>query len=163
MPEFLEDMIDLCFKSVAAEGRRLLGTEATRMLEGAVDAVRRLVIVQYVLMSACFLWAASFLASGLLVAAHWDQVHGHDFPPELIFSVATWLVSSVVLAVSVRRSLWMRALGAARKATQAVPEAPLTESQIAAIVERTVRTQVGKIVGEEIRSALRSERAGEVS
>ena len=98
-------MIEVCLKTAASEGRRILGAEAVRVLENVVDGLRRLVIIQYVVMCACFLWASSFLGSGWIMTARWEAVRAHEWPPELVFTLSVWAASTVVLAISVQRSI----------------------------------------------------------
>ncbi len=108
MKGFLEQILQIALEGAYDEGSRFLKVKtfgvALRMLNG----VRRLLILQYVLIVACFLCAMSTFAAAFLLFDQYQTMHTFALEPKLLFALAVMGVSSFVLWLTVRESAWIR-------------------------------------------------------
>jgi hypothetical protein len=115
MERVIEIFFDQFLKEILGEGERRFKLHAFSACLEAIRGIRRLFIVVYLLCFACFLSALSFFATGYLAVEQWKSSEPDWLDARLLFCAAVWIVSTGLLALTVRESKWSGAFGLKEK------------------------------------------------
>jgi hypothetical protein len=115
MERVIEIFFDQFLKEIIGEGERRIKLQAFSACLEAVRGIRRLFIVVYLLCFACFLSALSFFATGYLAAEQWKSSEPDWLDARLLFCAGIWIVSTGLLALTVREKKWSGAFGLREK------------------------------------------------
>ena len=111
MRDLIEKFLGCYFKLFLQDAKNYLGLKAVSFALRILQGVRRLLMLQYLILVVCFVCALSFFATVLLLFAGWDAGHLPGGLPLTLFCGALFILSLTILHLSVRESIWMKASG----------------------------------------------------
>ncbi len=167
MQDLVERYLAQLLEGTLGEGKRRLTLKAISMAIDALRGVRRLLMLQYTLMIACFLWAMSFFATGWMIAERWENSPLALTPP-FVFSTGLLGAVTAVLLISVNDWLWIRATGLQKKKDELVRAGRKSEGnggmsreEMALMIGQVIEAKLDRALDERLRSAAREERAAQ--
>jgi hypothetical protein len=166
MQELIGQILELVsrLKSVYNEGERFLRARLLSASLAIIQGVRRAIIFQQCLMMACFVWAMSFFATGMILCFPWAFGSSHFIHPALVFSAGTLAVTSVLIYFFWREKTWLKGTGLqdmldALKAEDAPP--PINRRELAALLDELLDEKLEKLA--RSRGAASAEKVLELS
>ena len=155
-----EQLLEAVLKAVSGEGKKLLRNKAVSAGTLLLDGVRALLILQYVILINCFLWAMGLFTLGYCVTSRWQAGNPFEWSPVFALGVGSLALSTLVLFWTVRRRAWLRAFRLERQIESFIPGShareshtpslnnsfgQLSEDQFAELIERVVDRRIEKM------------------
>jgi hypothetical protein len=148
MDKLFETLVTQLFKELCGEGERRIKLQALSVCLEVVRGMRRVFITLYLFCFACFLSAISFFATSTML---FDQFHSGEWDllnPRLLFSFWVFVVSSGLLALTVREKRWASAFDLEEKIRElqrepASPQQPIiSEEMIARLIDAAIEKRL---------------------
>jgi len=152
----LDALLGAATERVVGEGRNLLRIKTLGFSIQLVGGVRRLLIVQYAVMIACFTWALTFAGTVFALCLEFDRGGALHFGASAFHWVGAGMLalSTAVLWLSVREKTWLKALAIEEMIDQAMADAPRAvapsaHDEISRLVSRLVEAKLASMAQPE--------------
>ena len=153
----MSEIVEKLLREFAGEGKRFIKTKALAALVSLLKGFRALVMLQYVIMTFCFLSAMSLFSTGyffLNPASPPYLLFKINFPSlSFVYAVSVFLCSSLVLFLSTRQSFWHKVLGIDR----ALADEPVAHDSVGSMSSSELRELIDETIDRKV-IVLRKER-----
>lgn len=160
MQSLIEQFLQVFLQNIYGEGQRRLKLKALSAGLRALNGVRKLILLQYVLMICCFLCAAGILGSSWILVSQWDSGELFILTLPLKFTLALTLLTAGTLYFTVRERTWIKAMNLERQIdalmttpTETQESTPTVSSP--GLTHEEVTSLVGQLLDEKLAALAR--------
>ena len=152
MPELkaiIESLMAVFADHAIGAGRNFFRARTVGFFIELAAGVRRLLMVQYAVMIACFVWALAFVGTAYFLCAQYDRdgMIRMEGSATLFLGLGLLVVASTVLYLTIRERTWLKALAIEAMIDHAMAAVPQSQpsaarEELAALVSQLVEAKI---------------------